>query len=90
VNIAAKVLFEGQSEAIDAVCQDLSIGGGYLLLVATVSFGTKLLVTLHVGNDEIAMQAIVRWVGADGFGVQFGLMGAKETHVLAQIMRANR
>jgi hypothetical protein len=33
------------------------------------------------------LPAVVRWNKPGGFGVQFGLLGAKETHSLAQLLK---
>ncbi|MGC4068785.1 MAG: hypothetical protein QM784_29895 [Polyangiaceae bacterium] len=39
------------------------------------------------GQGELRVSAIVRWTQPDGFGVQFQLLGAKETYVIARLMR---
>jgi hypothetical protein len=36
------------------------------------------------------MPGIVRWNKPGGIGLQFGLLGAKETHLLAELMRQGK
>jgi type IV pilus assembly protein PilZ len=39
-----------------------------------------------LGRSEVP--AFVRWHRADGFGVQFGLIGARVTHAIGQLIRS--
>lgn len=71
------------------VGRDISLGGMFVETDTPASFGAD--VTIHVrlpGADGIfALPAIVRWVKADGMGVQFGSLGAKETYLITEIGR---
>ena len=53
------------------------------------SFNTKVTVTLRLpgGPGESELPAIVRWAGDDGFGVQFGLLGARTTRDITELIR---
>jgi hypothetical protein len=44
-------------------------------------------IRLPGGADESRIPGVVRWNKPGGIGVQFGLLGAKETHLLAEFMR---
>jgi Tfp pilus assembly protein PilZ len=50
-------------------------------------------VILHVelpgGTEPFALPGVVRWVRDGGMGVQFGLLGALETHLITEINRAH-
>jgi type IV pilus assembly protein PilZ len=37
-------------------------------------------------REEAVVDAVVRWSKPDGMGVQFGVMGARETHALTQML----
>ncbi len=39
------------------------------------------------GAQPSRVPAVVRWSKSDGFGVQFGLLGAVETHLIAKLLR---
>jgi hypothetical protein len=36
---------------------------------------------------ELRLPAIVRWATPDGFGVQFGSLGARETHAISELFK---
>ena len=36
----------------------------------------------------MVLPAIVRWTSPVGMGVQFGLLGVRETHAITEIVRA--
>lgn len=69
--------------------QDISMGGMCIEATASPAFGAKVTVHCHLPGAAAptTFPGIVRWAKPDGFGVQFGLLGAKETHLLAKLMR---
>jgi type IV pilus assembly protein PilZ len=57
------------------------------------AFGADVVVhvRLHTaarGEQEFALPAVVRWVRSDGMGVQFGLLGALETHAITELTKS--
>jgi Tfp pilus assembly protein PilZ len=80
---------KGQSDDREGVGKDISIGGMFVETSAPAGFGES--VVIHVslpGSDEIlALPGVIRWVRNGGMGVQFGLLGARETHVITEITR---
>lgn len=76
-------------ERVDAVCGDLSIGGAFIETTAPAPFGSEITVFLHLPelNAEAQVRAIVRWGKKGGMGVQFGVMGARETHALVELLK---
>lgn len=89
VDLEATVTVEGDTEAIVGRVRDLSIGGMFFIGEARPAFGTKVKVAIAFPKPSgtLELAAVVRWGGDDGFGVQFGLMGAKETHAITQAIR---
>lgn len=74
-----------------AVAVDLSVGGVYVEAEFVPAFGVELvLVGDFPGAPRMRLPSVVRWVKPGGFGVQFGLLGAKETHALAAVMQKAR
>ena len=55
----------------------------------TPAFGVKINIVCRLPGlaQESRLPGIVRWAKEDGFGVQFGLLGARETHAIAQLLR---
>ena len=75
--------------AFQAKGKDVSVGGMYLEASQSPVFGTELTIVGHLpgAKKELRLPAVVRWVKPGGFGVQFGLLGAVETHVLSELMK---
>ena len=70
--------------------RDISIGGMYLESTEPVAFGTELTIEVSLPRTKAALRlpAVVRWIDKAGFGVQFGLLGARETHAISQLIRS--
>lgn len=75
-------------ETQPAESKDLSIGGVFLLTDRTVGIGTEITLTLELpGLGASTLPGIVRWLKSDGLGVQFGLLGARQTHAVGKLVR---
>jgi len=71
------------------LAKDISIGGMFVQASEVVPFGTEVtIVGRFVGTKaELRLPAIVRWAKPDGFGVQFGSLGARETHAISELLK---
>jgi type IV pilus assembly protein PilZ len=58
----------------------------FIVTDAPLPFAAELVlhVVLPGQKSEFALPSVVRWVGGGGMGVQFGLIGARETHAITQ------
>lgn len=67
---------------------DISLGGMYIETHAPEPFGTDVVIHVHVPGEPsaYALPAIVRWVEPSGMGVQFGNLGARETHTITELV----
>ena len=84
--VEAVVVFQaGEGPRVDARCRDLSLGGMFIE-ASPLPYGAKLRVYLPVPGLDAGIDCIVRWAKPDGMGVQFGVMGARETHALTQLL----
>ena len=65
------------------------MGGMYVESDHGVVFGESLTLQLTLSGARAAMTlpAVVRWTDPRGFGLQFGLLGARETHAISQQIR---
>lgn len=70
--------------------KDISLGGMFINTATPLAFGTDVVVHLTVPGHRtpLAMPAVVRWsrMGV-GMGLQFGLLGARETHAITELTR---
>jgi Tfp pilus assembly protein PilZ len=72
-----------------SVMRDVSIGGAFMSTSETFAYGDAVIVHVHLPglDQEIAIPSTVRWVNKEGCGVQFGVMGVRETHALVELAK---
>lgn len=70
--------------------KDISVGGMYIESETPVTFGTEVSIVLRLPNTkgDARLPGIIRWIKPGGFGVQFGLMGARETHAISELLKS--
>lgn len=75
-------------ERVDAICHDLSLGGAFLECASPAAFGDAVIVYLSLPGveQEVEVESVVRWTRPGGMGVQFGPMGARDTHALVSLL----
>ena len=73
---------------IAGVCRDLSLGGMAIETDLPALFGETVVVYIKLAGlpDESKIRGVVRWTKAAMMGIQFGLMGARETHALMALL----
>lgn len=75
--------------AFAGMAKDISIGGMFVESTEVVPFGTEVTIVGRFAGTkaDLRLPAIVRWAKPDGFGVQFGSLGARETHAISQLLK---
>lgn len=70
--------------------KDISVGGMYIESETKVSFGTEVSIVLRLPNTKAnaKLPGIIRWIKPGGFGVQFGLLGAQQTHAISELLKS--
>jgi PilZ domain len=68
---------------------DISLGGMFVRVAAPPGFSTEIVVYIRVRGHRgpIAIPGVVRWTRGDGMGIQFGLLGARETHAITELAK---
>jgi hypothetical protein len=87
--VETEVAFQvGDRPRIEARCRDVSLGGMFIETAAPLAYGSALRIFLRLPGlrGEASIEAVVRWTKPAGMGVQFGTMGARETHALTQLL----
>jgi type IV pilus assembly protein PilZ len=74
---------------IPGLAKDISIGGMFIQATEVIPFGTEVTIVARFAGSkaDLRLPAIVRWAKPDGFGVQFGSLGARETHAISQLLK---
>lgn len=89
INSSASFSVKGKPGKSEGLAKDISVGGMFIETSTPASFGAVVVVHLMLpgANDMLALPGVVRWVRDGGMGVQFGLLGAVETHIITEIGR---
>jgi len=74
---------------VEGRCKDISIGGMFVITSASVPFASDLKIRIRLPGTrhDFVLPGVVRWTNPDGIGVQFGLLGARETHAISELLR---
>ncbi len=85
-----RVAFQvGDGPRTESRSRDLSLGGMFIETATPPPYGTAVRVHLRLPDleGEACLEAIVRWTTAEGMGVQFASMGARQTHGIVELLR---
>ena len=88
VDIAVEFAAKGSPKRSSGRAKDLSIGGMFVQTATPLPFGSEIVVHVVLPGQKapMALPAVVRWSRAtDGMGLQFGLLGARETHAITEL-----
>ena len=81
---------EGEPD-VAAQARDVSLGGLFIELIPVPPFGLSFdVVTQAMAARSMRLPVTVRWVTPEGCGVQFGLLGAYETHALVNFIKKHK
>jgi type IV pilus assembly protein PilZ len=93
-SIDLPVLFavKGAPSHGQGIGKDISIGGMFIETQMTATFGAEIVVRVRLrtpsgADQDFDLPGVVRWVRAGGMGVQFGLLGALETHAITELAK---
>jgi type IV pilus assembly protein PilZ len=77
---------EGRSKGL---AKDISVGGMFIQTETQAPFGAEVVVYIVLPGlaKELRLPGVVRWKRPDGMGIQFGLLGARETHAITEIVK---
>jgi type IV pilus assembly protein PilZ len=89
IDVAVEFVIKGTTERVPGRAKDISLGGMYVETARLPAFGADVIVhaTLPAQKAPLAIPAVVRWTRNGGMGLQFGLLGARETHAITELTR---
>lgn len=78
----------GDGPRVEASCLDVSLGGMFIETATPAPFNAAITVFMKLPGlkQEARIAATVRWTKPGGMGVQFGVMGARDTHALTELL----
>lgn len=89
IDSPASFSVKGNPGTQEGLAKDISVGGTFIETTTPAAFGADVILhlTLPGGDGPAALPGVVRWVRDGGMGIQFGLLGAVETHLITEIGR---
>ena len=83
---------KGEEPRVTGTATDISLGGMFIETAEPAAFGAEVVIHVHVPGQPsaFALPAVVRWVRPGGMGVQFRMLGARETHTITELVRAGK
>lgn len=88
LDVAVEITLKGDSTRHHGQSRDISLGGMFIETSILPEFGTEVVVELTMPREKapFKMPGVVRWTRDGGMGVQFGLLGARETHAISEFV----
>lgn len=89
IDVPVSFSVKGKAERMTGKAKDISVGGMFVETPTPGGFSADVIIHVQLPGAEetLALPGVVRWVRDGGMGVQFGLLGAIETHVITEIGR---
>ncbi len=90
VDVPVEFVGKGATERFAGRAKDISLGGLFVETDNPLPFSSEVIVhiTLPSQKAPFALPGVVRWNRNGGMGVQFGLIGARETHAITELTRS--
>jgi hypothetical protein len=75
---------------VAGACRDLSVGGAHVQTDEPAPFGSAVTVYAEFPGTRgaLVLPGVVRWTREREMGVQFGMLGARETYAITQVLAA--
>jgi hypothetical protein len=88
IEVPVEFTTRGALDKVPGVSKDISLGGMFIETASPAVFGASVLVGFTLpGHAPLLVSGTVRWTSGSGMGVQFGLLGARETYAITEIER---
>jgi hypothetical protein len=70
------------------ICRDISVGGMRIQTPSPAPFGAEVTVYAELAGTRgaLALPGVVRWAKDGEMGVQFGMLGARQTNAITQLI----
>jgi len=91
IDLPLEFVHPGAHERTAGKATDLSIGGMFVQTSNPAGFGSEIALSVTFPGERrtLELPAVVRWTRpGHGMGLQFGLLGARETHAIMEACRA--
>ena len=89
IDVSVEFVGKGSDTRLRGRAKDISVGGMFIETTEPLAFSSEITVhvTLPSQKTPFMLPGVVRWTRDGGMGVQFGLVGARETHAITELTR---
>jgi hypothetical protein len=89
LDVSVEFVGKGSDTRLRGRAKDISVGGMFIETTEPLPFSSEITVhvTLPSQKTPFRLPGVVRWTRDGGMGVQFGLVGARETHAITELTR---
>jgi Tfp pilus assembly protein PilZ len=90
LDMPVEFMGKGATERFAGRAKDISVGGMFIETSKPLPFAAEVTIHLTLPSQKapFALPGVVRWNRDGGMGVQFGLIGARETHAITELTRS--
>jgi Tfp pilus assembly protein PilZ len=90
LDMPVEFIGKGATERFAGRAKDISLGGMFIETSKPLPFSAEVTIHLTLPSQKtpFALPGVVRWNRDGGMGVQFGLIGARETHAITELTRS--
>lgn len=87
--VPLKARFDRDGAPVECLTRDISLGGAFMITNAALPYGTRMVIEIDIPALDVParVECTVRWSSADGMGVQFHVLRARETWAINQLTR---
>ncbi|HEX3772623.1 MAG TPA: PilZ domain-containing protein [Polyangiaceae bacterium] len=87
LDVTVEFARKGSDTRLRGRAKDISLGGMFIETDQPLEFASNVtvLVTLPGQKQGFMLPGVVRWNRDGGMGIQFGLIGARETHAITEL-----
>jgi hypothetical protein len=92
VDVPVEFTSKASEEKMLGVAKNVSVGGMFVETPSPAAFGAAVLIGVMLPGQRkpLLLAGTVRWTSKSGMGVQFGALGARETHAITEMQRHPR
>jgi Tfp pilus assembly protein PilZ len=87
IDVAVEFSSKGSDQLFVGRATDISLGGMFIEAQEPLAFAMEIVVHIALPKQRgrLALRGLVRWTRPGGMGIQFGLLGARETHAITTL-----
>jgi uncharacterized protein (TIGR02266 family) len=87
LDVNVEFVGKGSNERYRGRAKDISLGGMFVETPQALAFSSELTVHITLPGQKVpfALPGVVRWTRDGGMGVQFAMLGARETHAITEL-----